>query len=57
LAVGYGPLLATQYVFTGFDQLIPVMLAFSAGPLGIVTLAVAIILFLAALVRRPRRPS
>jgi hypothetical protein len=57
LVVGYGPLLATQYVFTGFEQLIPVLLAFTVGPLGAAALLVAVILFLVALVRRPPGPS
>lgn len=55
--VGYGPLLATSTILTSFDQLIPIMLAFTVGPLGIVCLAVAAILFLVALVQRPKGPS
>ena len=52
LAVGTVPALLVQYVFTGFDALIPAMLLFSAAPLGGVILVIALILFLAAWVRR-----
>jgi hypothetical protein len=52
LAVGLLPLLATQYLFTGFDQLIPILLAFSVAPLGGAIVLIALILFLAALLRR-----
>ena len=52
LAVGTIPALLVQYVFTGFDALIPAMLLFSAAPLGALILVIAIILFLAAWVRR-----
>lgn len=52
LGLGYGPLLVTQYVLTGVDQLVPVLLAFSVGPLGVLALIAAAILFLAALVRQ-----
>ena len=58
LAIGVGPALLVQYVFTGFDALIPAMLLFSAAPLGGVILVIALILFLVALVRRrPGEPS
>ena len=58
LAVGVVPALLVQYVFTGFDALIPAMLLFSAAPLGGIILVIAIILFLAVLVRRkPEEPS
>jgi polyferredoxin len=58
LAVGVVPALLVQYVFTGFDALIPAMLLFSAAPLGALVLLVALILFLAGLVRRkPGEPS
>ena len=58
LALGVVPALLVQYVFTGFDALIPAMLLFSVAPIGGLCLAVAIILFLAALVRRkPGEPS
>ena len=52
LAVGLIPLAATQYIFTGMDQLVPVILSLSVAPLGVVCLLAAIILFLAALLRR-----
>jgi hypothetical protein len=58
IAVGAIPALLVQYVFTGFDALIPAMLLFSAAPLGAIILVIALILFLAALVRRkPGAPS
>ena len=57
LAVGLLPALAVQYVFTDFDALIPALLLFSVAPLGAIVLVVAVILFLAAWVRRPRGPS
>ena len=57
LAIGILPALAVQYVFTGFDALIPALLLFSIAPLGIVALAVALILFLAEWVRRRGEPS
>ena len=58
LAIGVLPALLVQYVFTGFDALIPAMLLFSAAPLGALILAIALILFLVALVRRrPGEPS
>ena len=58
VAVGVVPALLVQYVFTGFDALIPAMLLFSAAPLGAIILVVALILFLAVLVRRrPGEPS
>ena len=58
LAVGVIPALLVQYVFTGFDALIPALLLFSAAPLGGLITAIALILFLVALVRRkPEEPS
>jgi hypothetical protein len=58
LTVGVIPAGLVQYVFTGFDALIPAMLLFSAAPLGGFITAIAIILFLVALVRRrPGEPS
>ena len=58
VAVGTIPALLVQYVFTGIDALIPAMLLFSAAPLGAIVLVIALILFLAALVRRkPGKPS
>ena len=58
LALGVVPALLVQYVFTGFDALIPAMLLFSAAPLGGLITAGALILFLVALARRkPEEPS
>ena len=58
LAVGILPALLVQYVFTDFDALIPAMLLVSVAPIGGLSLAIAIILFLVALVRRrPGEPS
>jgi hypothetical protein len=58
LAIGVVPALLVQYVFTGFDALIPAMLLVSVAPIGALSLAVALILFLVALVRRrPGEPS
>lgn len=56
-AVGTLPALLVQYVFTGFDALIPALLLFSVAPLGAVALAVAAILFLVGWVRRSPGPS
>lgn len=57
-AIGVVPALLVQYVFTDFDALIPAMLLFSVAPLGALALIVALILFLATLVRRkPEEPS
>ena len=57
-AIGVAPALLVQYVFTGFDALIPAMLLFSVAPLGGLILVLALILFLAALARRkPEEPS
>ncbi len=53
LAVGVGPALAVQFVLTGVDPLIPALLLFSVAPLAGLALAAALILFLAARVRRP----
>ena len=58
LGVGILPALVARFVFAGFDALIPALLLFTVAPLGVVSLAVALILFLAALVRRrPGGPS
>lgn len=58
LAIGIVPALLVQYVFTDFDALIPAMLLVSVTPFGALSLAVAVILFLVALVRRrPKEPS
>ena len=57
VVVGYGPLVLTAYVFTSWSQLAPILLAFIVGPIGVLALLVAVILFLAALVRRKRGSS
>lgn len=57
LAVGLIPLLLTATVLTTWDQVIPVILSLSAAPLGALCVLVAFILFLAALLRRPRGSS
>ncbi len=57
LAVGLIPLLATQYIFTQLDQLVPGLLAIMVAPLGAFVVVLAAILFLAALLRRRRGSS
>jgi len=57
LALGTVPAVLVQYVFTGFDALIPALLLFSAAPLGTLIVVIAVILFLVALARRSRGPS
>ena len=57
LAIGILPALAVQYVLTDWDATIAALLLFSVAPLGVVVLAIAVILFLVALVRRPPGPS
>jgi polyferredoxin len=57
LALGLVPLLVVGTVLPQFDPLIPVMLSLTLAPLGAVLLVVAVILFLAALVRRRRGSS
>lgn len=58
LAIGILPALLVQYLFTGFDALIPAMLLVSVAPIGGLSLAIAVILFLVALARRrPGEPS
>lgn len=52
LAIGVLPVLLVQYVLTGIDSPIPVLLLLLVTPLGAVVLLVSLILFLAALVRR-----
>ncbi len=52
LALGVLPALAVRFVFTGLDPLVPVLLLFAVTPLALLALAAALILFLAALVRR-----
>ncbi len=58
LAIGAIPALLVKYVFTDVDALVPAMLLISVAPFGVLCVAVSIILFLAALVRRrPGGPS
>ena len=57
LAIGILPALAVQYVLTDWDATMAALLLFSVAPLGVVVLVIAVILFLVALVRRPRGPS
>lgn len=57
LLVGVVPLLAVTTIFTGFSPLLPVMLSVTVAPLGALSLLAAIILFLAALLRRRRGSS
>ena len=57
LAIGLVPLAAIQFLFTGVNPLVPVMLSLMVAPLGVLCLLAALILFLAALLRRPRGPS
>lgn len=52
LAIGVLPALAVQYLVPSFDGTIPFLLLFLVAPLGAVSLVIAAILFLAALVRR-----
>jgi hypothetical protein len=57
-AVGLIPALAAQFILPGIDPLIPVFPLFSVAPLGLLVLLAALILFLAALLRRrPPGPS
>ena len=58
LLIGVGPALLVRYVLTDVDALIPAMLLVSVAPFGALSLVAALILFLAALVRRkPGAPS
>jgi hypothetical protein len=57
LVVGLVPLALTATIFSTWDQLIPVILSFSVAPLGALCALVGFILFLAALLRRPRGSS
>lgn len=52
LAIGLIPLALTSTILTTWDQLIPIMLSFTVAPLGALSILVAVILFLAGLVRR-----
>ena len=55
LAIGLLPLLAIGTLFTDVSPVIPVMLSLSVAPLGVLATLVALILYLAALLRRRRR--
>ena len=57
LAIGVLPALIVKYVLVDIDALIPALLLFSVAPLGVLALAVAVILFLVAWVRRSSGPS
>jgi hypothetical protein len=57
LAVGLLPLLAVGTLFTGVSPLVPVLLSVLVAPLGVLCLVVSLILFLAAVLRRPRGSS
>jgi hypothetical protein len=52
LALGLVPLLLVGTILSGFDPLIPVMLSLTLAPLGAIALVAAVILFLAARLRR-----
>ena len=52
LGLGVIPLLLVQYVFTDFNPLIPLLLSLSVAPIGVLVLLIALILFLAGLLRR-----
>ena len=56
LGVGLIPVLLVQYLFISVDRLIPVMLSLTVTPLGLLSLLAALILFLAAWLRRPPGP-
>lgn len=58
LAVGFGPLVALQYLFPDANPLVAIFLALSVGPLGAAIFALGLILYLVALFRRPpKAPS
>ena len=57
LGVGLIPVLLVQYLFISVDRLIPVMLSLTVTPLGLLSLLAALILFLAAWLRRRPGPS
>jgi polyferredoxin len=57
LAIGILPLLLVEYVLTDLNPLIALLLAFAVAPLGVLATIVALILFLAALLRRRRGSS
>ncbi|MBI4922078.1 MAG: hypothetical protein HY834_10035 [Devosia nanyangense] len=53
LALGLVPVLAVGTILPEVDPLIPVLLSLTVAPLGALALVAALILFLAALARRP----
>jgi hypothetical protein len=53
LAIGLVPLLLQATILPQIDPVVPVLLSFMVAPLGAACLLIAVILFLAALVRRP----
>lgn len=57
LVLGLAPLLVVGTVLPQIDPLVPVMLSLTVAPLGGLFLIAALILFLAALVRRRRGSS
>jgi hypothetical protein len=57
LAVGLVPLLVLQFLLPQMDPVVPLLLSVMVAPLGAICTAIAIILFLAALVRRKRGSS
>jgi len=57
LAVGILPLLVQQFVLPQISPIVPVLLSVMVAPLGAIVTVVAVILFLAALVRRRRGSS
>ncbi len=56
-AVGILPAAAEQFLFPGFGGVIPALLLVSVAPLAVLILFVALILYLAVLVRRLGGPS
>lgn len=57
LAIGVVPLLVLQFLIPQMDPIVPVLLSVMVAPLGAIFLAIAVILFLAVLVRRGRGSS
>ena len=55
LAIGLLPLLAIGTLFPAISPVVPVMLSLSVAPLGVLATIAAIILFLAARLRRRRQ--
>jgi hypothetical protein len=57
LAIGLFPVLLVGTILSGFDPLVPVLLSLTVAPLGALFLLAAVILFLAARLRRRRGSS